>query len=404
MNKYCRITPEGTRDYVFDECILRRELEHQVAALFSRRGFTEVVTPEIEFMDVFTLPSCHIPEEGMYKLTDRKGRLIALRPDSTMPIARLVSTRMKDFPVPIRLFYNQKVYHATPSLAGKSDEELQSGIEIIGVSGVRADLEAVSLAVETLEACNPSDYRLELGHIAIFNRLIEKYQIDGELGEEIRSLIEMKNYPALNDLLDSALPEPAAFAFKQLPRLFGGDEIFDQAIRVLDDPEITKIIGYLRDLYFALEQLGLQDKVSVDLGLVNQAHYYTGVLFRGYISGFGQAVLSGGRYDRLFAEFGLSHPAIGFGINLDAVLASVMENRPKTLSASSEVLVFAEKGYEVQGLLYIRERLKDNGVAEYSAFETLEEALSYGKQKGVSEIAVVSETVRIIRVEEENKA
>ena len=112
MGKNYRITPEGTRDLIFEECVFRRQLEERMEQLFGSRGFAEVVTPEIEFLDVFTQAYNVISEESMYKLSDRKGRLIALRPDSTMPIARLVSTRLRDQVLPLRLFYNQKVYHA----------------------------------------------------------------------------------------------------------------------------------------------------------------------------------------------------------------------------------------------------------------------------------------------------
>lgn len=396
MGKNYRITPEGTRDYIFEECTLRRELERRVSGLFSRRGFTEVVTPEVEFLDVFTLESHHISEESMYKLSDRKGRLIALRPDSTMPIARLVSTRLRDEEPPLRLYYNQKVYHAAPSLAGRSDEELQSGIEIIGVSGFRADLEAVSLAVETLESCDPQDFRLEIGHIALFNRLAEKYGIDDELKEEIRRLIEGKDFPALNDLVDSRLGSEAASQFKQLPRLFGGEEVFDQAIALFDDGEITRTIRYLQDLYSALGRLGLRENVSVDLGLVNRIDYYTGVLFRGYISGFGQAILSGGRYDNLLAEFGRCLPAIGFALNLDAVLVSLLESGAAVRDAAPALLVFSEAGYEAQGLVCLKKQVEKGLTAEYSLFGTLEEALEYAGKKGIPEVLVVSGETRTI--------
>ena len=398
MNKNYRITPEGTRDLIFDECTLRRDLEGRLKTLFRNRGYSEVVTPEIEFLDVFTLGHNALAIENMYKFSDRKGRLLALRPDSTMPIARLVSTRLKGREFPIRLFYNQKVYHATPSLKGKSDEELQSGIEMIGASGKRADLEVLFTAVEALEACNPSNYRLEIGHIAIFNRLIEKMGLDDELKEEIRSVIESKNYPALNDLVDSRLPAEDAAQIKQLPRLFGGSEIFDKAIALFNDDEITETVEYLRSLYNALQTLGLCDKISVDLGIVNRINYYTGVLFRGYISGFGQEVLSGGRYDNLFDEFEMPSPAIGFGINLDAVLTSLLEDHCGSTGSETKLLVFAPESKEVEGLIYLKEQTEKGITAEYSVFDTLEKTLAYAAGKGIEKIAVVCDTIELIDV------
>lgn len=399
MGKNYRITPEGTRDLIFEECTLRRELERKTAKLFRNRGFTEVVTPEIEFLDVFTLKTHHISVEDMYKLSDRKGRLIALRPDSTMPIARLVSTRLREEPLPLRLFYNQKVYHATPSLTGHSDEVLQSGIEIIGASGKRADLEVIATAVEALDCCTAADYRLEIGHIAIFHRLMEKLKLDDDLKEEIRWCIEIKNYPALNDLVDSRLASQDANMIKQLPRLFGSEEVFDQAIALFQDEEITETVEYLRGIYNDLQQLGLKDKISVDLGIVNQANYYTGVLFRGYITGFGQAVLSGGRYDNLFSEFGMPCPATGFGMNLDAVLMSLLGNIPVKHSFVPDVLVFSPEGFEMKGLIHAQTLADSGKVTEYSVFPTLEETKTYAVQKGIATIAIVSDTIKELPVE-----
>lgn len=393
MGKNTRITPEGTRDLIFEECTTRRSLEQKMATLFESRGFSEVVTPEIEFLDVFTLRSYHMSEESMYKLSDRHGRLIVLRPDLTMPIARLVSTRLQDQPVPLRLFYNQKVYHATPSLAGHSDEELQSGIEMLGVCGKRSDLEAVSIAMEALERCGASDCRLEIGHIAIFNRLMEKLGIEDELKEEIRWCIEIKNYPALGDLVDSKLPTEAAYQIKQLPRLFGSDEVFDKAVALFQDDEITETVEYLRSLYNDLRKLGAKETVSVDLGIVNRTNYYTGVIFRGYISGFGQAVLSGGRYDNLLAEFGTPLPAIGFGLNLDAVLISLLDTLPVKALSTPQLLVFAPDGHETDGLVFAREQIAKGQTLEHSVFDSLEKSKDYAKRRGIPQLAVVTDRV-----------
>ena len=120
------ITPEGTKDYLFEEAVLRRNIENKLRDAFAFRGYHEVVTPALEFLDVFTTSENGMPIEQMYKLSDAKGRLMVLRPDSTMPIARLCATRLKNEKLPLRLYYNQPVYSVTPSLRGRSDEMLQS--------------------------------------------------------------------------------------------------------------------------------------------------------------------------------------------------------------------------------------------------------------------------------------
>ena len=116
MKKYNKITPEGTRDLLFEECLARRMVEKTLAEVFTSHGFNEVVTPVLEFYDVFDPEHSGISQEIMYKLTDQRGRLIVMRPDATTPIARLTATRLQNLPKPIRLFYTQPIYRSNPNL------------------------------------------------------------------------------------------------------------------------------------------------------------------------------------------------------------------------------------------------------------------------------------------------
>ena len=139
MLKNQLITPEGTKDYLFEEAAVREEAETLLHTLFKARGFSEVITPGLEFLDVFSVKGHSIPIEYMYKLSDYKGRLMVLRPDSTMPIARLCATRLRAEQIPLRLFYNQTVYSQNRTLSGRSDEVTQAGVELLGAAGLRAD-------------------------------------------------------------------------------------------------------------------------------------------------------------------------------------------------------------------------------------------------------------------------
>ena len=201
MPKYNLITPEGTRDYLFEEAASIGRTEQTIHHLFEARGFSRVITPAIEFLDVYNENGHSIPVEYMYKLTDYKGRLMVIRPDSTMPIARLCATRLRDAALPLRLYYSQSVYAQNRVLAGRRDEVKQSGVELIGAEGLRADLEMVSLAADVLSGCRLKPFRIEIGHIGIFNALADALHIDEVEREQIRLYIESKNYPALDDYL-----------------------------------------------------------------------------------------------------------------------------------------------------------------------------------------------------------
>lgn len=400
MKKYNKITPEGTQDLLFEDCLARRHVEKKLTDVFLSRGYHEVVTPGLEFYDVFHPEVSGIGQEIMYKTTDRRGRLVVVRPDSTMPIARLTATRLQNQPKPVRLFYTQPVYRNNPGLTGRSDETVQTGIELLGASGLRADLEVIVTAVEALEQCLP-DFRLELGHAGFFRALAEQLSVSDDTREDIRQAIESKNYAALDRILNALPDSQAARAIRRLPRLFGGEEIFTQAIPLCSDEKSLKTLDYLHELYRSLAELGLNDRMIVDLGLVQRNDYYTDIVFSAYVPEVGDAVLLGGRYDNLLSLFDLPMPAIGFACNVDAI-AKVMaagDSAPRIKPA--EMLVHGEPGYEIEALHYASKLSRRGIPCESSVFQTREEALAYAKTCGIGSVVFVGETTKTVKSEEE---
>jgi len=219
MRNYSKLTPEGVRDVLFDECRAHREAQRRLTAIFTRRGYREVITPGLEYYDVFSLPGAAIPQQEMYKSTDSGGRLLVFRPDSTLPIARMAAARLQGHRRPIRLYYSQSVYRTWPELSGRSHESSQMGVELLGAAGLRADLEVIGAAIEAIKAV-AGDYRIELGHAGLFRHLVERLDLPPEAREEIRATIEAKNYGALGGLLDPLGNSPEAQALRRLPRLF----------------------------------------------------------------------------------------------------------------------------------------------------------------------------------------
>ena len=391
MRDNSRITPQGTRDLLFEECLARREAEGMLSDLFASHGFSEVMTPGLEYMDVFQAGHPAIPAQGMYKLSDLKGNLLVMRPDSTMPIARLAATRLQQAILPIRLFYAQDVYHLNPVLSGHNDQEFQAGVELIGAAGARADLEILSLAAQALRLPNTDgNFRLEIGHIGFFQSLIAQLEVTDEERDRIRALIELKNYPGLSDELDRLPPGKAVDAIRRLPRLFGGEEILEEAESLCPGEETRAILQYLAGLYRSLQALGLENQVMIDLGMVHRNEYYTGVIFRGYMDGSGETVVSGGRYDTLLQQYGRSLPATGFGVNVDAVTKVMLDRGEVDPPLPPEKLVFAEEGCEIQALKKVQQLTEDGYICEFSLQSTREEALEYAEEKSIAQVVFVS--------------
>ncbi len=388
--KYTINTPEGTRDRLFAECRVRRRVQNALTALFRRRRYAEVSTPEVEFYDLFLQSGNPMPQEAMLKLIDRSGKIMVMRPDCTAPIARVAATKLQSLPLPQRLYYDQTVFRSGAEHRGGSSEIAQCGVELIGAAGPKADLEVVALAVDALRACGMERFHIELGHAGFFRALAARMEMGVERVEEMRQLIERKNFAALNDLLEPWQDQPACVALRRLSRLFGGVEVLDEAQALAGAHES---LDYLRGLCRELEAAGYGEFLRVDLGLVHQIDYYTGVVFRGYVEGAGDAVLSGGRYDGLTASFGRSAPATGFAVDVDAVAGCLSGEEPPDL----ELLVHFGPGQLARALAAV-----DGGaekICELSPCETLEDTLSLARKKGVGQVLVLEEDgERLVRV------
>lgn len=379
MKNYARLTPEGTSDVLFDSVEAQNHIEAKLRAFFRSRGFQEVRTPGIEFYDVFGATDKYFSPESMYKLSDHQGRLIVIRPDSTIPIARLVATKLRGVREPLRLFYDQSVFRTGRSLDGLSHEMRQMGVELIGAKEVKSDLEILAMACRVFEEVALSDYRLELGHVGVFKALMTELGVDAALQDEVFTAVEEKNYSALNDLLVPYADRPAARLLTKLPRLFGGREVLAEARALLSDfsAQVTAVLDELAQNYEFLERMGLEDHIMIDFGLVNQADYYSGLVFRGYVGGAGSEVLSGGRYDHLMSDFGMEAAALGFAVRVDLLAELCLRDTP--LQKAPLVLLYADLVDLPEALRY---RWEDNRAIALSYADSLESAMEEAAARG----------------------
>ncbi|MDR1805485.1 MAG: ATP phosphoribosyltransferase regulatory subunit [Clostridium sp.] len=381
MKQYAVCTPEGTRDLLFNECRALRRAEALLCELLSSRGYQEVVTPTLEFFDVFRPDGGVRPLESLYSLFDPQGRVLVMRPDSTLPIARIAATRLKDAFYPLRLYYRQSVFRRSARYAGELDETMQGGLELIGADGNAADMEVLLLSLELLEKCG-GQYSLELGHAGFFNALAEYFGIGEQMRESIHLLLAAKDFAALGDLLDGAEQPEAREAISALPELFGGEEVLDRAERLVPTAKARQALEQLRMVLGLLKDAGYEGKISLDLSPNSWGSYYTGLVFRGYLAGCGHVVLSGGRYNKLLREYGKDLPAIGMGVELGA-LSKLLE-QPK--APAPDVLVFASPGREVEALARVRELAESGKTAELALNNSLAEAECYAAARGISSI------------------
>lgn len=318
------IIPEGTRDLIGDECSTRESLTQKVKGVFTKWGYSEVITPTVEYYNTFHYKTQSLKEEEMYKFFDDKGKILVLRPDMTVPIARVVATKLKDYNTPIRLRYESNVYRVNESLGGKRNEYTDCGVELIGLDSKSSDLEILVTALQVLKVVNVEEYKLEIGDINFFNSSINSLGLNEDEKVKLAELIEKKSLKSLEDFVEGLnIEEDKKQFFKRLPWLFGGKEVLEECRKFIFNDDMEKSLKYLKDLYEKLEALGFGGLITVDLGMVPRLDYYTGIIFRGYVKGAGNTVLSGGRYDNLIKVFGRDEKAIGFSINIDCLIPLV---------------------------------------------------------------------------------
>lgn len=322
------ITPEGTRDIVLEECAIKKKLQGDIENVLNGWGYDEIVTPTIEFYDTINSGFQALREEELYKFFDNKGKIMALRPDMTIPIARVVASKFKDVKEPLRFRYCANVFRVHESLGGKKNEYTDCGVELIGEKGKNSDLEILVTALDVLQILKKYKYKLEIGSIKFFNSAVEELKLDDDEKIKLSQLIDRKSLQELEEFLKYLnLEDKYKKLFLKLPWMFGDKEILEEGKKYCFNNGMKESIDYLVELSKELEQLGYGDLAYYDLGMVPTLNYYTGITFRGYVEGVGTTVLSGGRYDRLLSTFGEDRPAVGFSINLDSVLDIIKDEK-----------------------------------------------------------------------------
>lgn len=319
-----RPTPEGVRDLLFADAAVWRATEAALRRLWSAWGYREIILPTFEYADVLATDVGAELDAEMYRFFDRHGHTLALRPEMTLPTARVVGTRLYDQPLPLRIAYAGSVFRYEPPRAGRQHEFTQVGVELIGAPGCAADAEAVALAVIALRAVGLPRFRITLGHVGFFRGLLAALLLPPKLAERVRQAVGRKAEAELAGLLaEAGSPPPAARrALLALPRLTGGVEVLDEADALALNPTMAQALADLRGVARLLDAYGVADAVSYDLAEVRDLGYYTGVTFEGFAPGLGYNLLSGGRYDGLLAHFGPPLPAVGWALTLDRVVVA----------------------------------------------------------------------------------
>ena len=347
MNRQLQI-PGGMQDTLPAECTAKHTLEESLRGVFAGSGYREIETPTLEYYDTLSDEVWGYAPENLWKTFDAEGRVLALRPDTTIPAARLASGRLKDEPLPLRLSYIQNACKYERDTLSMLSEQTQAGVELMGVEGPQADAEVIALAVESLRRAGIRGFQLELGQAAFFDGLVAQAGLEGANAAQIRKLLEEKNTLGIQmQLAKLGVSEEATRLLTKLPLLYGPLDKLDKAEKLTAQPQCRAALDNLRQIIEILRLYGCADDLTLDLGMAQEAGYYSGVIFRAQTAHLGQPILSGGRYDGLNARFGRSLPAVGFAMNLKlAMIALERQGVTFHTPALDWEIGFAPSGYE----------------------------------------------------------
>jgi ATP phosphoribosyltransferase regulatory subunit len=317
-----RPLPEGVRDLLFADAAAWRALEAALRGTWNAWGYREIILPTFEYASTLATDVGAEIDAEMYRFFDRHGRTLALRPDMTIPTARVVGTRLYDQPLPLRIAYVGSVYRYERPRAGRQHEFTQAGVELIGAQSRVADAETVALAVAALHAAGLPEFRVTLGHVGFFRGLLAALALPEKVSASLRQAVNRKAEADLAAVISRSpgISGAAGDALRLLPTLTGGIEVLEEAARLSAHPLMDQALDDLRQVAVLLEAYGIADEVTYDLAEVRDLDYYTGITYEGFAPGLGFSLISGGRYDDLIGHFGPPLPAVGWALTLDSVL------------------------------------------------------------------------------------
>ncbi len=324
MDKWKIYTPEGVQDILFEDCFAKRNIEQKIRNLFRECGYYEVETPTLEFYDVFASDNNQIPNETMFKMFDQQGRILVLRPDLTVPVARITATKYKNMTFPLRYSYIGNTFRYNELGGGKQKEFTQAGVEVIGVSTPEAEAEVIATAINSLKCAGLDNFQIDIGQIDFFRGIMEETGLSEKEIEKVRDLIDKKDNIGLENLVGThEIREDLKQLILSLPGLFGPTDVIERVEKIGISGKTQKAIDNLKKVLEILDDYGFTKYVSVDLGMIQSLNYYTGIIFRGFTYGVGFPILTGGSYNNLVGQFGKNCPATGYSIGINLIMTAL---------------------------------------------------------------------------------
>ena len=339
-------TPDGVRDIYNSECKKKLLLQEKLHHVQLKYGYHDIQTPTFEFFNIFSSEIGTTPSKDLYKFFDKEGNTLVLRPDFTPSVSRACATYFSPEKEVVSLCYTGNTFINNSSYQGRLKESTQMGVERMGDDSAEADAELLAMTVECLLASGLTDFQVSVGQVDYFRSLLEQAGMSPEDEEQLRSLVSMKNYFGVEELVERlGIDQKVGNALAQLPRMFGSSDVLEKAKALTQEPKALQAVARLEEIYQILKIYGYEKYISFDFAMVSKYHYYTGIIFQAYTYGTGEPLVKGGRYNDLLRHFGKAAPSIGFAIVVDSLLTALSRQKLQIpVEDTVEVITYKPEG------------------------------------------------------------
>lgn len=400
-------TPEGVRDIYNLECQKKLATQEKLQEILHLYGYQDIQTPTFEYFDVFRKEIGTISSRELYKFFDRDGNTLVLRPDITPSIARAAATLFETEDFPVRLCYVGNTFINHSSYQGRLKENTQMGAELIGVDSIEADAEMLAMVVDGLKRIGLQEFQVSIGHVDFIQSLMEMTSLDEDTTAEIHELITNRNYFGVEEILEhKKVPSHIKKAFHTLPELIGGVEVLEQAAKIVPNTTAKTAIVRLLKIYQILCLYGVENHITFDMSMSGSYGYYTGIIFRAYTYGTGDAIVRGGRYDHLLEKFGKQTPSIGFAIIIDELMSALSRQKINVETSNSNLIVYTAE--TLQWSITLANNFRSKGkcieLLKRTPGTSKEDYIAYGRRLHAVSMMYLNDDMTLVMINLKNGA